>query len=270
MMVTGNDKDIGYRQWIHPAPRAVFLLVHGLGTHSGRWEATAEFFLKHGISSYAIELHDYDQSGKLCEASDNFKSFYRKILRLSEIVAGANPGKKIFLIGESLGALISFLVCTDRPGLFDGLVCISPAFVTRHKLTFTETLRMLAPLLYDPKKRSKLPFDSSMCTRDAAYRARLDNDPREYRTASAKLIFEILMAQARARVVNKKLTTPALFLVAGDDKIVDPKAARAVFGGLSVKDKSLVEFPGMYHALSIELGKEKVFEVLLVWVNGRV
>jgi len=267
-MGNGYSGEAGYRQWRSPEPRCVFLLVHGLGAHSGRWEAMADFFLKKGISSYAAELRSFDSTGKADRRADDFAIYRDKILRVYDIAAKDNPAKKIFLIGESMGALISFLLCVDRPGLFSGLVCISPAFATRNKVSVPDCIRMLAPLLYNPGKLFPLPFDSSMCTRDIDYKNKMDQDSREYRTASSKLIFEILLAQARAKAV-KKMPTPVLFLIAGEDKIVDPGSARALFKGLAARDKMLVEFPGMYHALSIELGKEAVFEEILKWAEIR-
>ena len=47
-------EEIGYRKWLAPEPKAVFLLVHGLCAHRVRWEAMADFLLKINISSYAI------------------------------------------------------------------------------------------------------------------------------------------------------------------------------------------------------------------------
>ena len=261
-MKTTEKGDGGYRQWRLPEPKYVFLLVHGLGAHSGRWEAMADFFLKKGISSYAVELKDGSR--------ENFGSYYGKILRLYGIIAKENPSKKIFLAGESMGALISFLLCAARPGAFSGLICISPAFAARERIAFPDGIRMLAALFYNPGKQFTLPFDSSMCTRDIDYINKMDQDPREYRSVPLRQIFEILLAQVYARAVKKKMMTPALFLIAGEDKIVDPAVSAAVFKGLAVKDKTLVEFPGMYHALSIELGKEAVFEEILKWAERRI
>ena len=50
------DKKTGlmYQQWDALSPQAVFLLVHGLGGHSARWQFLAEYLLKNRISSYAI------------------------------------------------------------------------------------------------------------------------------------------------------------------------------------------------------------------------
>jgi alpha-beta hydrolase superfamily lysophospholipase len=160
-MISG-EKDIGYRKWTLSAPRAIFLLVHGLGTHSGRWEEAAGFFLKKGISSYAVELRDFDRPDDPAGGSDSFAACYNNILRLYDIAAKDNPAKKIFLVGESLGAIISLLLAACRPGLFDGLVCISPAFVNRYKPKPLDYIKMFAPLLYNPHKQFVLPFDSSM------------------------------------------------------------------------------------------------------------
>ena len=269
-MGNGYSGEAGYRQWRSPEPRCVFLLVHGLGAHSGRWEAMADFFLKKGISSYAAELRSFDSTGKADRRADDFAIYRDKILRVYDIAAKDNPAKKIFLIGESMGALISFLLCVDRPGLFSGLVCISPAFATRNKVSVPDCIRMLAPLLYNPGKLFPLPFDSSMCTRDIDYKNKMDQDSREYRTASSKLIFEILLAQLRAGSIGKKITTPVLFLSAGEDKIVDTKAATGIFNSMMIKDKKLIEYPGMYHALSIDLGKESVFEDISRWIMPRI
>ena len=230
-------------------------MVHGLGAHSGRWEAAADFFMKRGISSYAVEL------GK----PEGLASYNSKVLRLHDIAKRDNPAKKIFLVGESLGAITSFLVCAERPGLFDALVCISPAFAARQRLAPLDYISMLTGLFFDPGKQFTLPFDSSMCTRDIEYRTKLDHDPDEYRAIPAKKTFEILLAQRRAAASGKSMLTPVLFLIAGEDKIADAASAEAVFSKLAAKDKALVKFPGMYHSLSIDLGKEAVFEEILKW-----
>ncbi len=251
------DKEIGYRQWVVPEPIAVFLLVHGLGAHSERWEAMADFFSGKRISSYAIDCPEPED-------------YYSNILRLRDTIAENNPGKKIFLIGESLGAIISFLLVSRHPELFDGLVCFSPAFSSRLKFPAADYFKIIASLMYDPKKEFGLPFDSTMCTRDIAYRKKMDADRRESRRASSRSIARVFLYQILAFISAKKLISPVLFLVAGDDKIADPGRSAAIFKRLAAKDKTFIEYPCLYHSLSIELGKEKVFDDLLRWTEKRI
>ena len=264
------NENIGYRQWRPLSPRAVCLLVHGIGAHSGRWEAMADFLLLNGIASYAIDLKDFDKHGVPDKGSTTFRDYYDKIMRLYDIASKENTSKKIFLVGESLGALISFLLVAGRPNPFNGLVCLSPAFANRYKPAIADRLKMFKCLFYDKEKRFKMPFDSSMCTRDADYRRRLDEDPREYRSIPAREIFDILSAQIRARFTRNRIGMPVFFLVAGDDKIVDSDTTRKVFDRLIAEDKTLMKFPGMHHSLSIELDKENIFKEILKWVEKRI
>ena len=249
-----------YRRWRAPDPRCVFLLVHGLGTYVARWEAMANFFQNKGASSYAVNLP------RLPGMSD----YYNQILSLKDIAIAENPGKKVFLVGESLGALASFLIVVRNPGSFAGLICISPAFAGKRPVKFRETIKIVSALFYRPTKKIDLPFDSSMCTRDKYYRNKLNKDPLEYRTASARLVVDILIAQMKAKAVSKDLKDSVLFLIAGADTIVDSAVSRKVFDDIGSSDKTFLEFPEMYHALSIELGKENMFEELLGWVNNRL
>jgi acylglycerol lipase len=263
-----ENKDIGYRQWGLSAPRAVLLLVHGLGAHGGRWEALAEFFQKKGVSSYAIELTN--PADRASGAKGHFKKYRDSVLRLYDIAAANHPGIKIFLTGESMGALLAFLIVSERPALFDGLIFISPAFANKVRLAPLDYVKIFLSLFYDQKKLFKLPFDSSMCTRDNHYRHKMEQDTLEYRHAPSRLLVEVLLAQARAGMVKNAVRIPTLFLIAGDDKIADSRAAAKVFSALPAQDKALVEFQGMYHSLSVELGREAVFEEMLKWIDKRI
>ena len=85
-----------------------------------------------------------------------------------------------------------------------------------------------------------MPFTSEMCTRDIDYQKVMDSDKREHRFATSKLLFGIAIAQARAYLLKGKLKIPVLFLIAGEDKLVDPGASTNVFKGLKAKDLSRI------------------------------
>ncbi len=252
------DSQNGYRQWNVPhGPGAVLLLVHGLGAHSGRWDAMGNFFADNRIASYAVE----------CPDSGNMSV---EIGRLRVHIDEIHPGNKVFLVGESLGALVSFLIAYKRPGLFDGLVCMSPAFKSKLKLSFFEYLNIFTSLIYNPGKQFHLPFDLSMCTRDTDFINRMENDSHEHRWVSASTLVKILIAQTYSISSIRKIRIPTLFLVPGSDILMDSKTSISVFDRLVAKDKTLIEYPKMYHALSIDTDKEKVFKDILGWIEKRV
>lgn len=270
-MNTDEWTDIMYQGWQASSPKAVLLLVHGLGGHSGRWEFLADYFLKQDFSSYAIELKGFGETETLAGHISSFNIYFEDILTLRGIIKKEYPGKKIFIAGESLGGLIAFLLTAGKKDLFDGLICISPAFRSKLRFLIPEYLRIAFCALFNPTRQFKMPFDSAMTTQDEAYRKMMDTDPREHRFATASLLVKTAFSMNRAKGAAGRINVPVLFLLAGDnDALVDSGESKKIFAGLGVKDKKLVQYPDMRHALSIEKDREKVFGEILKWLQTKV
>ncbi len=267
---TDEKTGIMYRKWEAASPPAVLLLVHGLGAHSARWEFLAEIFLFHNISSYAIELKGCGETPDIKGHIDSFNIYYNDIRSLRDIIIKENPGKKVFLAGESLGGLIAYVFALTNPDLFAGLIVLSPAFSNRFKMSTLYSIKVFLPLLYNPKKQHKMPFTSEMCTQDTMYEKAMDADHREHRVATSKFLFNLLTAQTRAKSLKDRDDMHILFLLSGNDAMVDPEASKRIFEKLIARDKKIIQYSDMRHALSIELGKEKVAGDILQWLEGEI
>ena len=164
-----------YRQWTVTPTQAAVILVHGLGAHTQRWDFLGKYLSAKGFAAYALELKGFGETPDRPRGHiSSFNIYYQDILSLLEIVQKENPGKKVFLLGESLGGLISFVVSGDNPGKFAGLITISPAFANGMKFSLANYFTAFTSLLYNPKKLIKMPFTSAMCTRDKDYRKIMD------------------------------------------------------------------------------------------------
>jgi len=261
-----------YRRWGSPPSNAVLVLVHGLGAHSARWGSLADFFVKRGIFSYAIELKGFGETDSPKGHIDSFSNYTADIRVLCEIAKRENPGKRVFLAGESMGALAAILTVTAEPKLCDGLIAISPAFKNKMRFPPLKVLNIALCAALNPLARFTVPFNSSMCTRDPEYQKVMDSDPRECRFATARLLINILFAQMRAKAeaVKDKIRLPVLFLTAANDVMVDIRTTGEIFERLKSADKTIIQYPQMSHGLSIELGKEKVFSDIFDWIGKRI
>ncbi|MDD3089331.1 MAG: lysophospholipase [Candidatus Omnitrophica bacterium] len=259
--------DVQYRKSVPPRTSAVMILIHGLGAHSARWEDFSESMFKAGIACYAIELKGFGETEGVRGHVDSFSTYYGDICALRRIAASENPQCKVFIVGESLGGLIAFHAAAADKSLWDGLICISPAFRSRLELRPFLYVAILIAVFLEPSKTFKLPFNSSMCSRDHEAVKRMEKDHREHRRASARLLAETFFAQTCSRRIALEIKCPSLFLQAGNDRLVDPGYSRKIFGSLSSGDKEYIEYPEMYHALTVDLGKEKVFTDVVGWVK---
>ena len=263
--------DVLYREWKVADPKAVILLVYGMGAHSSRWEFLADFLTTNRYSSYAVELKGYGETSDQPRGHiDSFNIYYKDIKNLLELVRKENPGKKVFILGESMGGLISFNLACLYPDDFAGAILISPAFKNGLKFSIPEYLSIFASLLYNSKKQFAMPFTSAMCTKDYEYQKQMDNDPREAHVATSKMLWNNLVEEMRSWKMRDALKAPVLFLLAGVDMLVDPKESRKLFDKLKQNDKQKIEYSGMYHALSIEKERQKVFGDILNWLEKRL
>lgn len=245
----------------------VLLLVHGMGGHSGRWESCADFFVKRGIACAAIDLRGFGRSPAARGHIDSFTRYVDDILSWRALLAERYPQAHFVLVGESMGALVACLACVRQPGSFSGLVCLAPAFKTKVKVPLTQVFSAGMFSLVNPQASFCLPFSAGMLTRDISYQERMGADPREQRCVTAGLLGNFVAMQKQLKHSIRKLTVPSLFILAGSDVVVDNAAARRLFASISYQDKKLIEHPHMFHALSIDVGKEKVFDEIVSWMR---
>ena len=263
-------RNILYRQWGCSSPRAALILIHGLGGHSNNWESMANFFSEHGISSYAIELKGFGNTEGHRGHIDSLNTYIKDVRRLYNIIKKEHRGRPVFVAGESMGGLIAFLLAIKKPGLFRGLVCMSPGFASRLKFSFMDYLKMISARLYNSKKQFVMPFTTEMCTRDPECRKIIDNDRLEHRFATPRLLHSILLGQLSSKLFKHKIRTDTLFLLPGNDMFVNSDASKKIFKGIKFEHKEIIEYPGMSHSLNMELGREKVFADLLRWMSKRI
>lgn len=266
--------DFLFRRWdAAPAaagPKAVFLLVHGLGAHSGRWRFWGEYFAERGFVSYAIELRGFGASPERPRGHiGSFEAWTRDILALRETIGRDFPGRKVVLVGESMGGLVAHDLAARHPGRFDAVVLMAPAFKNGLKFPLSAYAK-IALIPFCPKLMIDLPFTSEMATRDPEYAAVMNASPEELRVASVKLLAGFLPLQARAGRLARRLEAPTLLLIPGIDHLVNERPAPRIFRKIAAADKTMVEYPEMFHALYIDLGREKVFGDILEWTAKRV
>jgi alpha-beta hydrolase superfamily lysophospholipase len=263
------DTEIFYRQWDVPRASVAFILIHGLGGHSGRWHAMADFFQAHGIASYALELKGFGETQSEEGHVDSFEVYRRDIASLCRLVQAKDAVSSVYLLGESLGALIAFEAAYHLSECFEGCICVAPAFKGKVRFGFPRLVGILASLLYGRRKQFALPFDAGMCTRDQQYQQQINEDAREVRVVTSGMLWNICLAQAAVLFRAKRFDLPSLFLLSGQDKLVDNRATRYIYSRLKTADKTLIEYSDMYHALSIDLGREKIFQDVVQWVRAR-
>jgi len=263
-------------------PRAVVLMVHGLGEHASRYDHVARRLLDWGFAVRAYDQRGHGESGgvrgglsseallleDLAEVVDDTRQRSLQLPRASaERGAGPLP---LILLGHSLGGLVvgRFVSLQVRPvqGLIMSSPALDPGLNPLQKLLLA-TLPVIAPNL-----RVNNGLKPEFISHDKRVVDKYLADPLVHAKISARLAKFIASAGPATVAAASSWTTPTLLMYAGADKLVNPAGSRAFAEAAAQHSARLVTtrcFDDLYHELFNELDAAPVFATLKAWLDAR-
>jgi acylglycerol lipase len=180
--IEGNFKgvrnaNIYYQAWLPEGNvRAVLLVVHGLGEHSGRYMNVVNHFVPLGYAVYGLDHIGHGRSEGMREVVERFDDYTDTLTIYCNLVKGWQTGKPVFLLGHSMGGLIATYYLLDHQADFRGAVISAPgikvsASISRAAITIGKILSVLAP------KAGVLALDVNGISRDSEVVRAYVNDP---------------------------------------------------------------------------------------------
>lgn len=270
----GQDKTPIYFRFTEvPNERARLVIAHGLGEHSGRYGNLRERLAAKGISTW---LPDHRGHGQSSGKRGHINSLDEYLLDLRQMLAIARKDmpetQKCFLLGHSMGGLIALNYAIKHPNKIDGVIASAPALapaspVPKLKVLLGRIMSILYPTLAFNNE-----LNPNLLSHDPAVVSDYTNDPLVHRQVTARWFTEISRAMSETGASAPELQKPVLLQVGSDDRLVAPEAVRQFFDNLSVTDKSLRTYHGLYHEIYNETAKEreKVLKDLEKWLDEHI
>ncbi len=265
---TSDGLELYYQSWLPDgAPRATFAVVHGYGEHSGRYLNPVNYFTPRGYAFYAYDLRGHGKSPGPRGYINRFEEYLADTDSFMKLVHEKQSGT-VFLLGHSLGGLISANYAPDHPEL-PGLILSSPFLAMKlkvpgWKMAVGKMLSSVAPAF---TMANDIP--SSMLSHDPAIAA-YDGDPLNHHIATTRCSTEFVAWQERALARAGEIKMPVLLMYGGADQIADPDRSALFASRLTVADRTVHCYENYYHEIFNEVGKETVFRDMEAWLTGRI
>lgn len=261
---------IYYQSWRPESVKAFMVVAHGLAEYSGRYKHVAEHFSNKGVAFYAIDHRGHGLSEGDRGYVDSFDDYVEDLDTFIDMVKEKEKGKKLILLGHSMGGTIALLYALKNPKKVDYLILSSPALRLASDID-AGTMKMLEELAKtNPKQEIPNQIDPYTLSHDKKVCEAYANDPKVFKTITAKLLVEFLKAMNRIFENADKLEVPTLLLVAGEDKLVNPKGSMELAKKVKQKDFTMKVYENMYHEILNELEKEKVLKDIDEWLKTKV
>jgi alpha-beta hydrolase superfamily lysophospholipase len=263
---------IFYRVWeAEKGPaRAVVLLVHGYAEHSGRYLPLAEHLTGRGCKVYAPDHRAHGCSGGTRALIEDMDDITADLVTLLQSIKAENPGRRVFVLGHSLGGPLAISLAMAQPddvagAVLSGVGLMAGAGISPLLKLVSRALAVVAPQM------GVQELKSDWLSHDPLARQAYDEDPLNYRgKIMARTGVELLRLADRALARVAEIRLPILCMHGGGDLLVDPAASQYLYDHVSSTDKTLKIFEGLYHEIYNEYEKDQVYALASGWLDRHI
>ncbi len=259
-----------HQAWLPDAepPRAALINLHGLGDHGGLYPALSEWLTPRGIAVHALDLRGHGRSGGQRAFIRDWRE-YRDDLDTFVRLVGARGSGRPFLLGNSLGGLVVLEYALHHADRLAGVIAAAPAIGPVGVPPLLMALGRVMSRIW-PRFSLEAGLDLGGLSRDPAAAETLVQDSLFHRKGTARLSTEVTAAIARVQSMASNLDLPVLLMHGTADRMVPPAGTRDFFQRLTVADRTLIEYPGGYHALFADLDTPQVLADLTAWIERHI
>ncbi|MDZ4168371.1 MAG: alpha/beta hydrolase [Coriobacteriia bacterium] len=256
------------QQWLPDAePKAAFVLIHGIGEHSGRYPNLVEPLARNGYAVWSFDQRGHGRSeGRRCHV-DSWSQYLDDLDAFLDLVASELPDAPQVIYGHSMGSLIALDYLLERERALAGAiisgVALEPAGVSKpYLIAAAKTLSRLAPHV-----TADLKIDAADLSRDPIAVATTRADPMMMSRATMRWGAEGLAAVDRIKAKMSSVDLPLLILHGESDRLNMSSAAQALYDSVGCEDKRIHIYEGAYHEPHNDYGHEQLVSDVVEWLD---
>lgn len=241
--------------------KAVVVVVHGLCEHCGRYDYVTERLNQAGYSVYRFDHRGHGRSEGKKVYYDTWEQISNDVDDVVQVAKAENSGKKLFVLGHSMGGYATTCFGTRFPDKADGIV-LSGA-LTRYNTQCAGPLPLEVPAdTYVPNA-----LGEGVCSDPQVTKA-YEEDELVADEMSVGLLNSIFAGIGWLKEHAKDFVAPVLILHGCNDGIVSPVDSMELFQEISSTDKSLRIYAHLFHEIFNEPVKKNILDDVILWLNA--
>ena len=259
---------IHHQSWLPDGdPKAVVMLVHGLGEHSGRYGHVAGRLISAGYAVHALDHRGHGKSEGKRVYVKSYDEFMADLIQFRAHIESEHPGRPLFILGHSMGGNLAVGHVLDHQDGVAGLALSGPALAVSDALSPVQIkiFKLIAKIA--PSVRPE-GLDASAISRDQSVVDAYSADPLVYTgKMSAGIGAALINAMERFPARYPSLKLPLLIMHGTDDRLADISGSKALEAGAVNADVTSHYYEGLFHEIFNEPEQAQVLDDLVSWLD---
>lgn len=248
-------------------PRDVIVIAHGYAEHGGRYGNLVERLVPAGYAIYALDHRGHGRSGGKRALVDRMDRVIEDFHRFVGEVRGRHGGRKVKLLGHSMGGNVAFGYALRWPEDLSGLILSGPLIGGKVPAAQKLAMRLLSAIA---PGMGTVALPPEAVSRDPAVVAAYQADPLvtvgKVPARTAHELFAPLPGYLRDA---PRMRVPVLIQHGEADALVPLAGVRPTFEAIGAADKTVITYPGLFHEIYNEPERDMVIGDLLGWLEAR-
>jgi alpha-beta hydrolase superfamily lysophospholipase len=253
-------------QWRPEKFSNIFIIIHGIGEHVGRYAHVAEFFIREGYLVTGIDHYGHGKSDGKPGAAKTLEEIFDYLHAFIEHMRNVYR-MPVVLYGHSMGGGILTGYLLHRQPAVKAAVISAPALIVARKPNafLRGVLGIGAALL--PQLRVKQGLDIHKISHDAAEVEKFRQDPLRHDKASLRLMHMLVSNGRWCLRHSSRLQAPALLIHGNADEFTSVDGSRLFAKRAPAQLLTYKEWDGLYHEMHNEPEKLQVLQFVAGWLS---
>ncbi len=257
------------RLWLPERPRRSVLYLHGIQSHGGWFEASADRLAREGCAVLLPDRRGSGRSRRDRGHAESPRQLTDDLLVALTALTARTGHAKVTVVAVSWGGKLALSLARRASDQLARLVLVAPGLFPQVDLPLVQKWRVAWSSLLKPGRLFDVPLDEpALFTATDRWIDFIREDPLSVHQVTARFLVTSRRLDWEVRAYGRRPPeVPLRLFLAGRDRIIDNERTRQFIRDLAVTDRAIIEHPDAYHTLEFEPDPEAYLKDLVAAVT---
>lgn len=265
-LLTHDDLTLDGTIYAPMDPKALVVLIHGMGEHFGRYEHVAEFFTQNGYAFAGMDLRGHGRSQGKRGHTPSYEHLMNDIELLISTIQVDFPELPLFIYGHSMGGNLVLNALIRRSLPITAAVISAPYLKLAFEPPKWKTVLGKISAKWLPELTQPTGLDTEALSRDPNVILAYNNDPLVHDKITSSFFVNVHFAGPYVLAHAANIKVPLLLMHGTRDQLTSHWATHELHKRIPERSE-LKLWEGFYHELHNEPEQKELLSFVTEWLE---